>query len=101
MALTKNKHRYLLVRSSVGIDALNAYDIKKALFEKLGMRFHLAALKIISMQGNYLIIRCSLKSFDDVVAALTMIKNINGSRIAFYTIKSSGTIKSLQKGISA
>ncbi len=95
--MTKNKHRYLLIKSSVPLEGLNAHDIKKAVFERMGMRFHIAALKVIEMQGSTLVIRCSLKSFDEVVAALTMTKELGGRRIAFYTLKSSGTIRALKK----
>gem|GEM_PF-3958444 len=51
--------------------------------------------KIISTKGNNVLIRCSLVGVNKLILALTFIKSIDKSPIAFYTTKTSGTIRAL------
>ena len=48
------------------------------------------------LNKNYGIIRCSHKTKESIITALTLISEINGTRVIFSTLKTSGTIKSLK-----
>ncbi len=87
------KHRYILLMST---HAVEGQSIKRALFYKLGINYYKASIRIISMQQNIAIIKCSLESFMQVIAALTMVKEVDGHEIAFYTLKASGTLRALK-----
>ncbi|MFW9896778.1 MAG: Rpp14/Pop5 family protein [Candidatus Thorarchaeota archaeon] len=48
-------------------------------------------------EENYGIIRFSHETKEIIITALTLIQEINGNRVIFSPIKTSGTIKSLEK----
>ncbi len=89
----KAKHRYIIAIATSSIDERS---IKRALFYKLGINYYKASIRIISIRQDSIIIKCSLESLMQVIAALTLVKEIDGHEIAFYTIKSSGTLRALK-----
>ena len=51
----------------------------------------------LNLEKNLGIIRCSNKTKEEIITALTFIKDIDGNRVIFSPIKTSGTIKGLKK----
>lgn len=51
----------------------------------------------LDLQNHYGIIRCSHQTKEFIISALTLITEINGEKIILSPIKTSGTIKALNK----
>ncbi len=51
----------------------------------------------LNLEKNYGIIRCSHETKEIIISALTLISDINGKRVIFSPLKTSGTIKSIKK----
>ena len=51
----------------------------------------------LNLEKNFGIIRCSTKTKEEIITALTLIKEINNERVIFSPIKTSGTIKGIKK----
>ncbi len=85
------KHRYLLVEatSSVQNEAL-----LNELLNRIGTRYYAVNPRILNVRGS-MVIRCSLDGLSELIVALSLIKSIGGKECAFYTIRSSGTIRAL------
>ena len=93
--MMREKHRYILIESPVNMDGMEN-KLYNQLFYTIGSsEYSNVNPKIISAKGNSVLIRCSLVGFSKLILALTFIKSIEKSPIAFYTIKASGTIKAL------
>ena len=50
-----------------------------------------------NVNENYGIIRCSHETKEIIITALTLIQEINGTRVIISPVKTSGTIKSLKE----
>jgi len=51
----------------------------------------------LNLEEEIGIIRCSNKTKEELISALTLIREINGKRIILSPVKTSGTIKGLKK----
>jgi len=51
----------------------------------------------IDMQKKFGIIRCTNETKEEIISALTLIREINGKRVVFSPVKTSGTIKGIEK----
>ena len=51
----------------------------------------------LNLEKNFVIIRCTHKTKEILISALTFLNEINEKRIILTPIKSTGTIKSIQK----
>ncbi len=51
----------------------------------------------LNLDEDYGIIRCSHQSKETIISALSLVKEINGTRVIFSPIKTSGTIRSIKK----
>ena len=51
----------------------------------------------LNLEEEIGIIRCTNKTKEEIISALTLIREINGKRIILSPIKTSGTIKGLKK----
>lgn len=51
----------------------------------------------IDLEKNYGIIRCSHETKEIIISAVTLIRDINGKRVIFSPLRTSGTIKSIKK----
>ncbi len=51
----------------------------------------------LNLENNLGIIRCTNKTKEEIITALTFIKEIDDKRVIFSPIKTSGTIKGLKK----
>ncbi len=107
----REKHRYILVRSSESIKALlgSGYtaDTGKE-FSKLINRYMLFELGDVHysdsnpqvaaiLDDKTFILKVLLKGFKDSVVGLAFINKVNNIPISFITLKSSGTIKSIKE----
>ena len=96
--ILKRKFRYILVESSIQMDwkALSA-EISNKLSAYLGERFYINAdPRVVANCGsNAFILRVNRGSEQDAVLGTCYIIDINGSAAGLYTIKTSGTMRSL------
>lgn len=98
------KHRLILVESTIPVDEENRRrfetQIYAELLKQLGeINYHLSNPKILEFVGsNRFIIRCSLDGYRELIVGLSMIKSLNRNEIGLFTIKSSGTVRSLMRG---
>ena len=54
----------------------------------------------LDLDERFGIIRCTNKTKEELISALTFVREINGKRIIISPIKTSGTIRSLKKKIN-
>ncbi len=95
--IMKKKYRYVLTMLSSN-EQPNETELLKKIKEFMGvMRFAYANPSIIkSFQENKFVIKCIRGYESDIINALSFIKQLNGKRTGIYTIKTSGTLKSLR-----
>ena len=97
----RDKRRYLLVETSEKItddERTFSNNLYQGLSRAIGeMGYHHVSPKVMKIvDENHFIIRSNLDGTGTLVAALALVKRINNSDIAFYTLKSSGTIRAVQ-----
>lgn len=98
----KQRHRYLLIESGSYITDEKQFSIllSNELMNMLSLNYYKINPKIISFLGqNKFIIKCSGLNADILILAFTFIKSLNKEPTYFYTLKSSGTIKSIKEQI--
>ncbi|MCL4383016.1 MAG: Rpp14/Pop5 family protein [Candidatus Marsarchaeota archaeon] len=98
----KQRHRYLLIESGFDIIDEKQFSIllSNELMNMLGLNYYKINPKIISFLGqNRFIIKCSGVYVDILILTFTFIKSLNKEPAYFYTLKSSGTIKSIKEQI--
>lgn len=97
--IIKKKNRYLLVMSSDDIDAASqGKAIGKEMMQFMGELHYSQANPRIMAQYNsrMFAIQSSRGHEKQVMLALSFVKNLNGRKIGLYTIKTSGSIKTLE-----
>jgi len=101
--MMRRKIRYVLVESVAPIPEADRpqfeYQLYRALLRAIGeISYHKSNPKIIKFIGaNTLVLRCNLEGYRSTLLALSFIKKLDEKEAAFYTLKSSGTIKALLK----
>lgn len=96
----REKQRYLLVETSAPMDgderALSD-RLEKELIRCIGeMNYHKVNPKLMKILGNNrFIMKASLEGIGQLILAFSLIKRIDGTEAAFYTLRTSGTIKTL------
>ncbi len=99
----KIKRRYLLVECTTATDSKSRQLFERALYNALlgqigALHYHTINPKIMGfVNDRRFVIRASLEGHKELALALAMIKSLNSTEIAFYTLKSSGTLKALLK----
>ncbi len=95
--ITKRKNRYVLVESSTPIDERHFGEISGKLHSLLGSFGQLdASPRIVAQYSpNLVAIRVNRGFEGDVILALAFVKSVGGSRTGLYTLKTSGTLRSL------
>ena len=98
--MMKRRQRHILVRMSMGFaigEEKNWYALRAALLQFLGERTYSEARpKITRIVGpDEFIITCNRGTEQELVLALSFVKQVGGERIGFYTLKTSGTMKGL------
>lgn len=98
----RDKRRYLLVETSGKI----TYDektfsnaVQKELLRCIGeINYHKVNPKFMKLvDDNHFIIRSSLDGIGQLVLAFSLIKKTGDAEMSFYTLKSSGTIRAVQR----
>lgn len=101
--MIKDKHRYILVESSVKFEEHGRLDFESELYKELlvavgEINYHKVNPKMIRfLDDNRFIIRCNLGGYKDLVVAFSLVKRLGERNIAFYTLKASGTIRALTR----
>jgi len=103
----KKRQRYILFNIIKEDNLiLNQNDILKAIWQSIWRYFGMkGAVKIglwlvdLDLEKKYGIIRCSHETKEIIISALTLIRNINGKRVIFSPLRTSGTIKSMKKNL--
>lgn len=91
--MVRVKHRYVLVESTD--NAGSAAALQTELLRQMGsMLYPMANPRVLDVGGR-LVIRCSLDGLGSLIVALSMIKSMDGRPAAFYTIRTSGTLRAL------
>ncbi len=104
----KERQRYIIFKIIIESDMfLDQNIILKSIWQSIWRYFGMKeANKIglwlvdLNLTENYAIIRFSHETKEVIITALTLVQEINGKRIIFSPLKTSGTIKSLKKKIS-
>ncbi len=98
--ITRYKNRYILVESSAPIntqDKQTSSSFLSAMHKQVGEMGHaeMNPKPAYQYNPNVFIIRVNRGSERKAILALSFVKDVNGSKIGFYTIKMSGTIRTL------
>ena len=100
----KERQRYILFKIIKGDDIiLKQQDFLNSIWQSIWRYFGLKeANKIglwlleLNLKEEFGIIRCSHETKESIITALTLIKEIDGKKIIFSPIKTSGTIKKIK-----
>ncbi len=97
----KKKLRYILVESSgalnfSGLEA--AESLRKAMLGFMGqLHYFRANPKVVSHLGGSAFILSTNRGYEkSAILALSFIRNIGGEKVGLYTIRTSGTVRSLK-----
>jgi len=100
----RTKQRYLLVETSNEVHEIHAFteQLYKGIIEISGqLGYHKINPKVIEFAGNNLfIIKASLSGVGELIRALTFLKKVGNSEVAFFTLRSSGTLRALREHAS-
>ena len=95
------KNRYILAESSAQIDfndPANQRALESGIMHALGtLNYSYSNPKMMLATEKQFILRIQRNSEDSTILALSFIKSINGKTTGIYTIKTSGTMKSLKE----
>ena len=101
--MIRDKRRYILVTSSRPVTEPERKrfeaELYSALMTQLGeAEYFRANPKIIKFAGrDSFILKVMHERYEQSIVALTLIKSMSGKPIGLYTLKSSGTIRALQR----
>ncbi|MGC8649280.1 MAG: Rpp14/Pop5 family protein [Candidatus Micrarchaeia archaeon] len=97
----KNKIRYVLVESTFDIvnESLFWRSLSRELIRCIGeLNYHKVNPKLMGLiNSKNFVVRAELKGINMLILSLALIKNIDNKEVAFYTLKTSGTLKALMK----
>lgn len=101
MMILRRKTRHILVEatSEINVDDKRVEEsLRKELLNFMGEATYLKSSPQITakLSGNVFIISTNRGYEKSIILAISFIKNLDNKRIGFYTIKTSGTIKSLK-----
>lgn len=97
----RRKLRYVLVEATEGVnlgDPRTTEDLKRGMLSFLGQLPYFRANPQITAQLNdkVFVISANRGYERNVILALSFIKSLNGKRTGFYTLRTSGTIRSIK-----
>ena len=101
--MMRRKIRYILTESAKPVLETDRSQFEQQLYRAMlhsigELNYHKTNPKIIRfMDEKRFILRCSLEGYKAALLALAIIKRLDDKETAFYTLKSSGTIKALLK----
>ncbi|MGC8478532.1 MAG: Rpp14/Pop5 family protein [Candidatus Micrarchaeia archaeon] len=99
----KEKHRYILVAAWRAVNEAERNSFEKGFYSSMlgvlgEMGYSTAHPKVVKfLDKGFFVLKCTLEGNESVLAALGMIKMVNGENAFFYTLKSSGTLLALGK----
>ena len=97
----RDKRRYILIESGMGVAEAERGDFSIVLYNALlhsvgESNYHRVNPKMVKfISDRRFVLRAGLAGSGQLVAALGLLKKINGKDCYFYTLKTSGTIKAL------
>ena len=100
--MIREKHRYLLVEYNNEMPQDTA-AFSKALHKEImscfgQLHYFKGGFRIMEFpRGSFFIIRSSLNEYESLIRAFALIKKLGNEDAAFYTLRSSGTIKALKQ----
>ncbi len=102
----RDKRRYVLVETSSRIEddeKTFSYNLYRELIRCIGESdYHKVNPRMMKIvDDTSFVIKSDLKGTGNLILALSFIKRLNNKETAFYTIKSSGTIRALLKAKSS
>jgi RNase P/RNase MRP subunit POP5 len=101
--MMRRKIRYILTESVKPVPESDRSQFEQQLYRAMlhsigELGYHRTNPKIMKFIDNKtFILRCSLDGYRNALLALSIIKKLDEKETAFYTLKSSGTIKALLK----
>ncbi len=101
--MMRRKIRYILTESAKPVTESDRpqfeQQLYRAMLHSIGeLSYHRTNPKIMKfIDDKRFILRCSLDGYTNALLALSIIKKLDVKEAAFYTLKSSGTIKALLK----
>lgn len=96
--IMRAKRRYVLVRASVPLNAhASQYALSDILLRVMGTETYADAMpKVVrQLDETTFILRVNRGSERRLVLALSFIKEVSGTRLGFYTLRTSGSIAAL------
>ncbi len=102
--MMRDKKRYLLVETTAKING-DPKEFGNTLYREIircigESSYHIVNPKLVKMVGeNRFVIKSSLEGTGQLILAFALMKRIGETETAFYTLKSSGTIKALTKNV--
>jgi RNase P/RNase MRP subunit POP5 len=101
----RTKQRYLLVETSNDVYDRHMFteQLYKGVIEIAGqLGYHKINPKVIEFASdNSFIIKANLSGVGELIRALTFLKKVGNFDVAFFTLRSSGTLRALRKHISS
>ncbi len=97
----RDKRRYILVESGIGVAEAERDDFSLALYNALlhsigESTYHRVNPRMVKfVSDRRFVLRAGLAGSGLLIAALGLLKKMNGKDCYFYTLKTSGTIKAL------
>jgi RNase P/RNase MRP subunit POP5 len=101
--MMRDKRRYILVACTKKISDGERKEFERALHSELirqigEMEYFMANPKIMKFVGeDSFIIRTGLRKYGSMIVALALTKNVGGRDMGLHTLRSSGTIRALEK----
>lgn len=103
--MMRKKSRYLLVETSRETNIESVSNLEREFYRKMRflvgeMNYHRVNPRIMRfLDPKRLILKVNFEGLEDSILALALMKRFDNADTAFWTLKSSGTIKALVKKI--
>ncbi|MFX1276008.1 MAG: Rpp14/Pop5 family protein [Promethearchaeota archaeon] len=102
---SKERQRYILFKIIIETEfTFSKEELLKSIWSSIWRYFGMKEANKIglwlvefNLERRYGIIRCSHKTKESIITALTLISEINGNRVILSPLKTSGTIQSIKK----
>lgn len=102
--ILKRKYRYVLAESTVSADLMDRRGSRAFCDSLLGIMGEKAYAdadpRVVWQDGSMFIMKVNRNSEKSIILALSFLKSLSGQRAGFYTLKTSGTIRSLKDLLS-
>ncbi len=102
--MIRDKKRYILIEASRDLN-LRKEELdklfKQSIMNVVGqLHYYDVSPKVVSVIGERrFVLRCKLKGYENAIIAISLIKKLGSGNTGFYTLKSSGTIKTIMDSV--